>query len=100
MIVCPTLIFRSTILQVCSKPQHFESIPKVGITEVELASKDSATELEGSEIVAKLVDLVSTIPYLLVSFVFGLVAVIAFELVVIEIKAISGSAAASVFIVA
>lgn len=100
MIVCPRLIFRSTILQVCFRFQSFEFILKVGIMEVELAFKDSAIKLEDSVIVAKLVGLVSTVPYLLVSFVFVLVAVFAFELGVIVIEAIFGSAAASIFIVA
>ena len=94
------LIFRSTILQISFRSQHLEFILETEIMEVKLAFKDSAIELEDPEIAAKLVGLVSTVPYLLVSFVFGLVAVFAFVLGVIVIEAKSGSAAASISIVA
>ena len=96
VIVCLRLISRSIILQVCFRFQRFELVLAVGIMGVELASRDSAIELEDSEIVViRWVGLVSTVPYLGVSFVFGLVAVFAFELGVIVIEAISGSAVAS-----
>ena len=101
VIVCPRLIFRSIILQFCFRFQRFKLALAVGIMGVELASRDSAIELEDSEIVViRWVGLVSTVPYLEVSFVFGLVAVFAFELGVIVIEAISGSAVASTSTVA
>ena len=96
VIVCPRLISRSTILQVCFRFQRFELVLAVGIMGVELASKDFVVELEDSEIVVtRWIGLVSTIPYLERSFVFGLVTVFAFELGVIVIEAISVSTVAS-----